>query len=70
MVINDKAKKSTFAQIDFDELISFAKYLKYFVDVTEMLSAEKTLTIHLVLPLKQRLINISKPNPTDSESII
>ncbi|CAF4609023.1 unnamed protein product, partial [Rotaria sp. Silwood2] len=70
MVINDKAQKLTFAQIDFDELISFAKYLKYFVDVTEMLSAEKTPTISLVLPLKQRLINISKPNPTDPESIM
>ncbi|CAF4921023.1 unnamed protein product [Rotaria sp. Silwood1] len=70
MVINDKAQKLTFAQIDYDELISFAKYLKYFVDVTEMLSAEKTPTISLVLPLKQRLINISKPNPTDPESIM
>ncbi|CAF4607719.1 unnamed protein product [Rotaria sp. Silwood2] len=35
-----------------------------------MLSAEKTPTISLVLPLKQRLINISKPNPTDPESIM
>ena len=54
MLISDTVRKASFAQINLDELISFAKYLKYFADVTELLSAEKTLTIHLVLPLKQR----------------
>ncbi|CAF1353535.1 unnamed protein product [Adineta steineri] len=68
-IITDKDRKSIFATIDFEELLAFAKYLKYFVDVTELLSAEKTPTIHLVLPFKQRLINLSKPDENDLESI-
>jgi len=68
-VITDKDRKSILSKIDFDELLAFAKYLKYFVDVTELLSAEKTPTIHLVLPFKQRLINLSKSDENDLESI-
>jgi hypothetical protein len=70
VIINDKARKLAVTQIDFDELISFAKYFKYFVDVTELLSAEKTPTIHLILPLKQRLINLSKSDRDDPQSIM
>ncbi|CAF3078155.1 unnamed protein product, partial [Rotaria sp. Silwood2] len=69
-VISDKSRKSILAGIDFDETLAFAKYLKYFVDVTELLSAEKTPTMHLVLPFKQRLINLSKPDTNDPNSII
>jgi hypothetical protein len=69
-IISDKSRKSILAGIDFDETLAFAKYLKYFVDVTELLSAEKTPTIQLVLPFKQRLIKLSKPDPDDPDSII
>ena len=46
MVIKNKVQKVSFAPIDFDELISSAKYMKYFVDVTELLSVKKAPTIH------------------------
>ncbi|CAF3375517.1 unnamed protein product [Rotaria sp. Silwood2] len=68
-VITDKDRKSILSRIDFDELLAFAKYLKYFVDVTELLSSENTPTIHLVLLLKQRLINLSQSNENDHESL-
>jgi hypothetical protein len=68
-VITDKDRKTIFVGIDFDELLAFAKYLKYFVEVTELLSAEKTPTIHQVLPFKQRLINLSKPDENDPQSM-
>ncbi|CAF3817810.1 unnamed protein product [Rotaria magnacalcarata] len=68
-VVTDKDRKSILARIDFDELLAFAKYLKHFVDVTELLSSENTPTIHLVLLFKHRLINLSKPNENDPESL-
>ncbi|CAF4219799.1 unnamed protein product, partial [Rotaria magnacalcarata] len=37
--------------------------------VTELLSSENTPTIHLVLLFKHRLINLSKPNENDPESL-
>ncbi|CAF1377482.1 unnamed protein product [Adineta steineri] len=66
-IITDKDRKSILARIDFDELLAFSKYLKHFVDVTELLSAEKTATIHLVLPFKQRLIDLSKQDENELE---
>ncbi|CAF1395413.1 unnamed protein product [Rotaria sp. Silwood1] len=69
-IISDKSQKSILSGIDFDETLAFAKCLKYFVDVAELLSEEKTATIQLVLPLKQRLIKLSKLDPNDPDSII
>ena len=68
-VITDKDRKSVLFRIDFDELLAFAKYLKHFVDVTELLSSENTPTIHLIFLLKQRLINLSQSNENDHESL-
>ncbi|CAF1482810.1 unnamed protein product [Rotaria sp. Silwood1] len=68
-VVKDPEQKHKLAAIDYDVLLEFSNYFKYFVKVTEVLSADKHPTIHLVLPLKQWLINLSKPNAHDSAAI-
>ncbi|CAF4016338.1 unnamed protein product [Rotaria sp. Silwood2] len=68
-VVKDPEQKQKLAAIDYDVLLEFSNYFKYFVEVTKVLSADKHPTIHLVLPLKQWLINLSKPNAHDSAAI-
>jgi hypothetical protein len=68
-VITDQDRKACLGGIDFDEIVSLANYLKHFVDATESLSAENSPTIHLVLPYKQRLLNLSKPSENEFESM-
>jgi len=69
-VIKDRDQKQKLDDIDYDVLLEFIQYFKYFVDVTELLSGDKYPTIHLVLPLRQQLINISKPCASDSHAIL
>jgi hypothetical protein len=45
-------------------------YLKKFHDVIEKLSCEKTPTLHLVIPYKQFLVNLSAINDDDDPLII
>ena len=68
-VIKDEEQKQKFALIDYDVLLEFIVYFKQFVDVTEALSSDTYPTIHLMLPLKQRLVNLSKPNASDAPAI-
>ncbi len=69
-VIKDRDQKQKLDVIDYDVLLEFSKYFKYFVDVTEVLSGDKYPTIHLVLPLRQQLINLSRPCASDSHAIL
>ncbi|CAF4108299.1 unnamed protein product [Rotaria magnacalcarata] len=68
-VLTERTQKEALTRIDFNDLMAFAKYFKHFVDVTELLSSEKTLTIHLVISLKQLLIDLSNEDQSDSQAI-
>ncbi len=68
-IINDEQKKN-YLKIDRDDLESLCKYLKEFCKVIENLSCEKKPTIHLVVPYKQMLINLSVINDNDNQILI
>ncbi|CAF3067651.1 unnamed protein product [Rotaria sp. Silwood2] len=68
-ILTDKKQREILVQIDFNDLMAFTKYFKYFVDVRELLSAEKASTIYLVITLKQRLIDLSQQDAADSQAI-
>jgi hypothetical protein len=55
-IISDESCKSILAGIDFHGKLTFAKYLKHFVDVAELMN--------------ERLIKLSKPYSNDPDSII
>jgi hypothetical protein len=57
-ILSDEQKKN-YLKIDRDGLESLCQYLKEFYKVIEKLSCEKEPTIHLVVPYKQCLINLS-----------
>ncbi|CAF4904109.1 unnamed protein product, partial [Rotaria magnacalcarata] len=63
-ILTDKKQREILVRIDFNDLLTFAKY---FVDVTELLNAKKTPTIRLVMPLKERLIDLSQQDAADSQ---
>ncbi|CAF2122892.1 unnamed protein product [Rotaria magnacalcarata] len=65
-ILTDKKQREILVRIDFNDLLTFAKY---FVDVTELLNAKKTPTIRLVMPLKERLIDLSQQDAADSQVI-
>ena len=62
----DKNHQQLFDSIDhrlFRQLISF---LKFFVDLTELLSYEQqSTTLHLVLPCREKLIQLAKESSDD-----
>ena len=68
-ILSDEQKKN-YLKVDHDSLESLCIYLKKFYDVIEKLSCEKTPTIHLVIPYKQLLINLSVINDNDDKLII
>ncbi|CAF2085014.1 unnamed protein product [Rotaria magnacalcarata] len=68
-VLSDEHKKN-YLKVDRDNLESICKYLKQFHDIIEKLSCEKSPTIHLVVPYKQFLINLSIINENDDQLII
>ncbi|CAF4455354.1 unnamed protein product, partial [Rotaria magnacalcarata] len=65
-ILTDKKQREILVRIDFNDLLTFAKY---FVDVTELLNVKKTPTIRLVMPLKERLIDLSQQDAADSQVI-
>jgi hypothetical protein len=67
--ILSEEQKRNFLKIDRDSLESLCIYLKKFHDVIEKLSCEKTPTLHLVIPYKQLLINLSVINENDDQLI-
>ncbi|CAF4219378.1 unnamed protein product [Rotaria sordida] len=68
-ILSDEQKKN-YLKVDRDSLESLCTYLKKFFDVIEKLSCEKTPTIHLAIPFKQLLINLSVINDNDDQLII
>jgi hypothetical protein len=68
-ILSDEQKKN-YLKVDHDSLESLCIYLKKFHDVIEKLSCEKTPTIHLVIPYRQLLINLSVINDNDDQLII
>ncbi|CAF1527281.1 unnamed protein product [Adineta ricciae] len=64
-ILGDEQKKS-YLEIDHESLQSLCKYLAEFFKVIEKLSCEKKPTIHLVVPYKQYLINLSVVNDNDN----
>ncbi|CAM4821484.1 unnamed protein product [Rotaria magnacalcarata] len=69
ILLSDEHKKN-YLKVDRDNLESICKYLKQFHDIIEKLSCEKSPTIHLVVPYKQFLINLSIINENDDQLII
>jgi hypothetical protein len=67
-VLSDEQKKK-YLKIDRDNLEILCTYLKNFCDVIEKLSCEKTPTLHLVIPYKQFLVNLSNVNKEDNPLI-
>ncbi|CAF0992565.1 unnamed protein product [Rotaria sordida] len=65
IILNDE-QKSNYLKIEHDDLESICLYLKHFYDIIEKLICEKTPTLHLVIPYKQFLINLS--NVTDDNN--
>ncbi|CAF4493139.1 unnamed protein product [Didymodactylos carnosus] len=68
-VLTDEYKKH-YLKIDRDTLELLCSYLKHFCDIIEKLSCEKTPTLHLVIPYKQFLINVSSITDNDDQLII
>lgn len=68
-ILSDELKKN-YLRVYRGSLGSICKYLKQFYDVIEILSREKEPTIHIVVPYKQFLINISVINDNDDQLII
>ncbi len=67
-VLTDEHKKN-YLKIDRDSLELLCSYLKHFCDIIEKLSCEKTPTLHLVIPYKQFLINLSSITDDDNQII-
>ena len=61
----DKNRQQWFDSIDHRLLRQLISFLKLFVDVTELLSNEQQSTLHLVLPCREKLIQVAKESPDD-----
>lgn len=68
-ILNDEQKKN-YLKVDRDGLESLCEYLKEFYKVIEKLSSEKEPTIHLVIPYKQCLINLSVVGDNENQLLI
>ena len=67
-VLNDEQKKR-YLEIDRDDLEILCLYLKNFFDIIVKLSCDKTPTLHLVIPYRQFLINLSRVGEDDNQLI-
>ena len=68
-ILNDALRKN-YVKVDRDSLELLCTYLSKFYDVIENLSCEKTPTLHLVIPYKQFLINLSVVTDNDYPLVI
>ncbi|CAF4055111.1 unnamed protein product [Rotaria sp. Silwood1] len=68
-VLNDE-QKINYLKIDRDDLEVLCSYLKNFCEVIEKLSSENTPTLHLVIPYKQFLINLSSSTDDNNQLIL
>ncbi len=61
----DQNHQQLFDTIDQELLRQLIPFLKLFVEITELLSNEQQPTLHLVLPCRQKLIQVSKSSSTN-----
>ncbi|CAF2033247.1 unnamed protein product [Rotaria magnacalcarata] len=63
--ILNTTQSQNYLKINYVELEQLTRYLKYFHDVIDKLSCERTPTIHLVISYKQFLLNKSNDDDDD-----
>jgi hypothetical protein len=61
----DQNHQQSFDTIDHALLHQLIPFLKLFVDITERLSNEKQPTLHLVIPCRQKLIQVAKSSSSN-----
>ena len=64
-ILLDKDQQQSLDSIDHRLLQELISFLKLFVDVTELLSNEQQPTLHLVLPCREKLMQVAKESSDD-----